>query len=56
MATCLTRLTDAGYRQRIVYQPAGSFWRLQWAELAMYLVVSGVLAWLCFWWTRRRLA
>ena len=29
---CLTRLTDAGYRQKVVYQPADRFWPLQWAE------------------------
>jgi hypothetical protein len=56
IAGCLTRLTDAGYRQLIVYQPAENFWRLQWAELALYLAASGLLAWFCFWWIRRRLA
>jgi hypothetical protein len=56
IAGCLSRLNDAGFRQRIVYQPAENFWRLQWAELGLYLVVSGLLGWFCFWWTRHRLS
>ena len=52
---CLGRLTDSGYRQRIVYQPADRFWPLQWAETAVYLVVSGVLVGFTFWWVRRRI-
>jgi ABC-type transport system involved in multi-copper enzyme maturation permease subunit len=54
--TCFSRLTDEGYRQRLVYQPASHFWRLQWAELGLYLAGSGVLAGLSFWWVRRRLS
>jgi hypothetical protein len=53
---CLSRLADEGYRQRVVYQPIGNFWRLQWAETALYLGVSGLLAGLSFWWVRRRLS
>jgi hypothetical protein len=53
---CFTRLNAAGYRQHLVYQPAKHFWPLQWAELALYLVVSGLLAGCCFWWVRRRLS
>jgi hypothetical protein len=53
---CLTRLTNEGYRQRVVYQPANHFWRLQWAESGLYLAASGMLAGLSFWWTRRRLS
>ena len=53
---CLTRLTDEGYRQRVVYQPHNHFWRLQWAETGLYLAASAVLAGLSFWWTRRRLS
>jgi len=56
MDACFTRLNAEGYRQHLVYQPARNFWRLQWAELALYLAVSGLLAGLCFWWTRRRLS
>ena len=53
---CLARLTAEGYTQRVVYQPAGSFWSLQWAETALYLAASGLLAGFCVWWTRHRLS
>ena len=53
---CLDRLTAEGYRQRLVYQPADRFWALQWLETALYLLLSGILAALCFWWTRHRLS
>jgi ABC-type transport system involved in multi-copper enzyme maturation permease subunit len=53
---CLTRLTDEGYRQRLVYQPRDHFWPLQWAETGLYLTASALLAGLSFWWTRRRLS
>jgi hypothetical protein len=56
MDACFTRLNSEGYRQHVVYQPAGHFWPLQWAELALYLVVSALLAGCCFWWVRRRLS
>jgi hypothetical protein len=53
---CLARLNAEGYRQRLVYQPADRFWPLQWAETGMFLGLSGLLTWFCFWWTRRRLS
>jgi hypothetical protein len=53
---CLSRLTDEGYRQRLVYQPLDHFWRLQWAETGLYLAVSALLAGLSFWWIRFRLS
>ncbi|HET6938509.1 MAG TPA: ABC transporter permease subunit [Nocardioides sp.] len=53
---CLSRLTDEGYRQRLVYQPIDHFWRLQWAETGLYLAVSALLAGLSFWWIRFRLS
>ena len=46
--TCLTRLSAAGYRQELVYQPASRFWPLQWAETGLFLALSGLLAWFCF--------
>jgi len=52
---CLARLTDLGYRQRLVYQPADRFWPLQWAETTLFLALSALLTWFCFWWTRHRL-
>jgi ABC-2 family transporter protein len=56
MDACLARLTDEGYRQRLVYQPRDHFWPLQWAETGLYLAASGLLTGLSFWWTRRRLS
>jgi hypothetical protein len=56
MDACFTRLNAEGYRQHLVYHPAKDFWPLQWAELALYLVVSALLAGCCFWWVRRRLS
>jgi hypothetical protein len=53
---CLSRLTDEGYRQRVVYQPDRSFWRLQWTEAGLYLLASVALGAISFWWLRRRLA
>ena len=52
----IDRLTAEGYRQHVVYQPAKHFWPLQWVELALFLVVSGLLTGFCFWWVRRRLS
>ena len=52
---CLTRLTDAGYRQKVVYQPADRFWPLQWAETGVYLALSALLTGFTFWWIRRRI-
>jgi hypothetical protein len=53
LVTCLARLTDEGYRQRLVYHPRSHFWPLQWAESGLYLAASGVIAALAFWRTRR---
>jgi len=53
---CLARLTAQGYTQRVVYQPAGSFWTIQWAETGLYLVASVLLAAFCVWWVRDRLS
>jgi hypothetical protein len=56
LAACLAQLSDAGYQQQVVYQPASRFWQLQWTETALFLAVSGLLTGFCFWWLRRRLA
>jgi ABC-2 family transporter protein len=56
LETCFSRLTAEGYRQRIVFQPANHFWPLQWAETGLFLAMSGLLSWFCFWWTRHRLS
>ena len=52
---CLNRLSGEGYRQQLVYQPAGRFWSLQWVETGVFTVASALLAWFAFWWVRRRL-
>jgi hypothetical protein len=54
--SCLSRLAAEGYSQRLVYHPMGHFWRLQLTETGLYLVASGLLAGLSFWWIRRRLS
>jgi len=54
--SCLARLADLGYRDQVVYQPASRFWTLQWAETALFLAFSALLAGFCFWWTRHRLS
>ncbi|WP_433176631.1 ABC transporter permease [Actinoallomurus sp. CA-150999] len=53
---CFTRLTDMGYRQRVDFHPADRFWTFQWEETVIYLAVALLLAGLCTWWLRRRLA
>lgn len=56
LEACFDRLGERGYRQRLVYQRADSFWPLQWAETALFLALSGLLAAVCVWWTRHRLS
>jgi hypothetical protein len=56
MQTCLSSLADLGYRQHLVYHAPDRFWALQWAETALYLVMSVGLAGLCLRWTRHRLS
>ena len=48
MHECFARLSDLGYRQHLVSQPASRFWPLQWLELALYLALSALLTWFCF--------
>jgi hypothetical protein len=48
LTTCMAQTSDAGYRQRLKYHPASDFWPLQWAELGLFLVMSGGLVWLSF--------
>jgi hypothetical protein len=52
---CLDRLAEAGYQQRIIYQPADRFWQLQWREAALFVALGGVLIGFAMWWTRARL-
>jgi hypothetical protein len=43
-------------RDVLTYQPASRYWAFQWYELAIYLGLALLLAGICFWWVRRRLA
>jgi hypothetical protein len=52
---CLTTLTDLGYRQRVTYIPAASFWPLQLTETAIYLLATLTLSAVCLVAIKRRL-
>jgi hypothetical protein len=52
---CLDRLSSEGYRDRVRYFAADRFWAMQWAETALFGLVSAGLVGFCFWWTRRRI-
>jgi hypothetical protein len=43
-------------REMLVYQPASRYWAFQWYEMALFLSLSLLLAGVCFWWLRRRIA
>jgi ABC-type transport system involved in multi-copper enzyme maturation permease subunit len=47
-------LTSHGIRVAVSYQPASSYWSLQWAETGMFLSLALALAWYCFWRLTRR--
>ncbi|MFJ2771274.1 transporter [Streptomyces sp. NPDC087300] len=51
---CAKALADAGYHQRVTYQPASNFWALQWAEAGIYLGLTAAATALCVWWVHRR--
>jgi hypothetical protein len=55
VAACFTRLADEGYRQRVEYLPASSFWPLQLVETGLLLVVAALVSGFCFWRIRRDL-
>ncbi|MGB8940611.1 MAG: transporter [Streptomyces sp.] len=55
MSDCATALANAGYQQRVTYQPANNFWTLQWAETCLYLGLALALVGFCTWWIRSRL-
>jgi hypothetical protein len=47
---------DSAFHEVITYQPGSRYWDLQWVELGIYLAGPVILAGLCVWWIRRRLA
>jgi hypothetical protein len=53
---CFTKISQLGYRQQVVYQPANRFWAFQWHETTIFLALALALAGFCFWWIRRRLS
>ena len=52
---CFNALAQRHYKSVITYEPANRYWTFQWLELGIFLTVAVLLAWACFWWTRRRL-
>jgi hypothetical protein len=53
--SCADAIVQLHLKQVLTYQPASRYWDFQWLELGIYLTVAILLAWACFWWTRRRL-
>jgi hypothetical protein len=45
---CDAYITSLHLRQTVTYQPGSRYWAFQWAETAIYLVFSLLLAGLCF--------
>jgi hypothetical protein len=50
---CYRRLASEGYRQHLRYQPAGSYWTLQWRETGVLIAGAALLVGACFWRVRR---
>jgi hypothetical protein len=55
LQSCTTKLRGS-YHLVTTYQPAHHYWPMQWAELGLYLGLALVLAGLCYWWVRHRIA
>lgn len=55
-SACFARLADAGYRQRVRYQPASHYWTLQAYETAIFLGLAALLTGFSFWWLRHRVS
>jgi hypothetical protein len=52
---CVAKVA-AKYHEVVTYQPASRFWAFQGIETAIFVVLALLLAGLCFWWVRHRLA
>jgi hypothetical protein len=53
---CDEWLGSLGLRHDLTYHPASNFWPLQWAETGIFAAAALLLAGICFWWIRRRVA
>jgi hypothetical protein len=53
---CFSALVQRNLKSVVTYQPANRYWTFQALEFGIYLTVAILLAWACFWWTRRRLS
>ena len=52
---CVAKVA-AKYHEVVTYQPGSRLWAFQGIETAIFLVLALLLAGLCFWWVRHRLA
>jgi len=48
-------ITDHGFQNKLVYQPADRFWFLQAIESSIYLFFAVILVAMTFWWTKYRI-
>ena len=55
-SACATAIADKHLTVTVVYQPPNRYWPYQLIETAVYLAVTALLAWACFWLIRRRLS
>jgi hypothetical protein len=55
VGNCVAKLS-AKFHVLVTYQPGSRYWAFQWYELAIFVAAAVVLAAICFWWIRRRLA
>ena len=53
---CFSALAQKNLKSVVTYEPANRYWTFQALEFGIYLTVAILLAWACFWWTRRRLS
>jgi hypothetical protein len=51
---CQLSIGSLHLRQLITYQPASRFWAFQRYETTIFVALAVALAWVCFWWIRRR--